>query len=49
MKIRLIFVWYDLWVGIFYDTKKKFIYIFPIPMLGILIKLPDTAKGEKNY
>ena len=29
-----IFAWYDLWIGIFIDTKKKKIYYFPIPMVG---------------
>jgi hypothetical protein len=42
-KVKVIFAWYDLWVGIFYDQKKRYVYIFPIPMLGILIEL----KGGK--
>ena len=39
MKINLIFAWYDFWVGVFYDQNKRFIYIFPVPMFGIIIKL----------
>jgi len=38
-KIRPIIKWYDIWVGIFIDTKKKIIYIFPVPMIGIKIEL----------
>lgn len=38
MRVKLIFAWYDLWVGFFYDTKKKWLYIFPVPMLGVIIK-----------
>ena len=38
MKIRPIFKWFDFWVGLFYDTKKKRLYIFPIPMCGIYIE-----------
>ena len=37
-KIRMIFAWYDFWVGVFVDTKKKAVYIFPVPMLGFVIK-----------
>ena len=40
MKVKFIFAWYDLWVGIFYDRKKNWIYILPLPMLGIIIQMP---------
>lgn len=36
--MKVIFAWYDIWVGIFIDRKKHLIYIFPIPMLGLVIK-----------
>jgi hypothetical protein len=39
MKIKLLFAWYDLWIGIFIDEKKKWIYFLPIPTLGIIIKI----------
>jgi len=38
MKAKIIFRWYDFWIGFFYDTKKKTLYIFPVPMLGIQIQ-----------
>jgi len=44
MKIKLIFAWYDLWVGFFWDSKKKWLYVFPIPMFGIILKF----KQERN-
>lgn len=37
IKIKLFFAWYDLWIGVFVDRKKRNLYIFPIPMFGILI------------
>lgn len=43
--VRPIFAWYDIWIGIFIDRPKHRIYIFPIPMIGILIERNphDTA------
>lgn len=44
MKVKLIFAWYDFWIGIFYDKKKNWVYIFPVPMFGIIIKLPEKQR-----
>ena len=38
MTVKLIFAWYDFWVGLFYDQKKKWLYVFPVPMFGIILK-----------
>lgn len=49
MKIKFIFKWFDFWVGLFYDTKKKDLYIFPIPMFGFLISFKsNTIKNVNN-
>jgi hypothetical protein len=40
MKFKLIFAWYDLWVGAFYDRRARKVYLFPLPMLGLRITLP---------
>jgi len=45
MKIRPIFAWYDLWIGVFIDAPKRRIYVFPIPMIGIVFECP--SKEEK--
>lgn len=37
MKIKPMFAWYDMWVGAFWDAKKRRLYIFPVPMLGVVI------------
>jgi predicted RNA-binding Zn-ribbon protein involved in translation (DUF1610 family) len=45
MKIKLMFAWYDFWIGAFWDAKKRNLYIFPVPMCGIRI----TIWGRRCY
>jgi len=40
MGVKLIFAWYDFWVGIFWDANNRRLYIFPIPMIGMIVQLP---------
>lgn len=44
MRIKPLFAWYDIWVGIFWDRAKRRLYVLPIPMFGVVI---DFAAGEK--
>jgi len=39
MKIKLIAKWYDFWIGVFWDSRKKRLYLLPIPCIGIVIHL----------
>ena len=36
-RFRIILKWYDIWVGVFIDTKSQVIYVFPVPCLGLRI------------
>lgn len=38
IRIEFIFAWFDFWVGLYWDKKKKWLYILPIPMFGIIVK-----------
>lgn len=37
MRVRFIFAWYDLWVGVFIDRAKRRIYVLPLPCVGIAV------------
>lgn len=43
MKIRPIFAWFDLWIGVFIDRGKRRVYVFPLPCVGIVITWGDHA------
>lgn len=38
--VKPIFAWYDCWVGIFWDSRKRKLYILPLPCVGVVIELP---------
>lgn len=40
--IKPIFAWYDMWVGAFWDSQKRRLYIFPVPMFGVVIQFGGT-------
>lgn len=37
MKTTFFFAWYDLWIGAFWDAKKRTLYICPLPCCVIKI------------
>jgi len=43
MTLKPIFAWYDIWIGAFWDQAKRRLYIFPIPMLGVVIQFSPKA------
>lgn len=38
MNVRFIFAWFDFWVGLFWDVPQRRLYVFPVPMFGIVIE-----------
>lgn len=43
LRVRPIFAWYDLWIGVFIDRPKRRVYIFPVPCFGIVIDCTELA------
>jgi hypothetical protein len=39
VRIAFLFAWYDLWIGAYWDRKARYLYILPLPCIGIVIKL----------
>lgn len=44
MKITPMFAWYDFWIGLFWDQKKRVLYVFPVPMFGVKVELLGEVK-----
>jgi hypothetical protein len=38
MKLRPVFAWYDLWIGAFWDRRKRRLYVLPLPMIGFYVE-----------
>lgn len=38
-RITFVFRWYDFYIGAYLDREKKILYVFPVPMLGLKIRL----------
>jgi hypothetical protein len=46
VRVSLLFAWYDLWVGFFWDRTKRRLYILPFPCCGIVIDFRAISTGE---
>lgn len=49
IEFKFIFAWYDLWIGFFWNKKQRKLYIFPLPMVGLVIYFPPQCKACKSY
>lgn len=35
--VTFMFAWYDLWVGVFIDRRKRKVYVMFLPCIGFLL------------
>ena len=42
------FIWFDMWVGAFWDAKKRLLYIAPLPCFVFIYHLPKRKKSNPN-
>jgi hypothetical protein len=42
------FRWYDLWVGAYYDRQDGYLYVCPLPMVGIKIRARRDSLVERR-
>lgn len=41
LKVRLSFLWFDFWVGFFYDRTRQILYFCPLPMIVFSFRLEE--------
>lgn len=41
-RVRPIFAWFDLWIGVYIDRPNHRVYVFPVPCIGIVIERKDA-------
>lgn len=50
MKINLLWLWYDLWIGAYWDRAARTLYLCPIPTVVIRIRFgpaPGPSTDEQ--
>ena len=35
--VKPFFAWYDLWVGAYWDSARRVLYVLPLPCVGIRV------------
>lgn len=48
IRIRPLFAWFDLWVGVFIDRPRHRVYVFPVPCLGVVITWVGATPAEDD-
>ena len=44
---RPLFKWFDFWVGLFWDSKGRKLYVFPVPMFGIVFEFGHATTAAQ--
>jgi len=43
-RVSAVLAWYDFWVGVYWDRKKRLLYVFPLPMMGFVVNCQTCGK-----
>lgn len=38
LSVAPVVAWWDLWIGAYWDRKRRWLYLLPVPMIGVVIK-----------
>lgn len=47
-RLQVLLVWYDLWVGAYYDVGHRTLYLCPLPMLVLRLELPGPRDEHRH-
>jgi hypothetical protein len=42
------FIWYDLWVGAYFDRAKRLLYILPLPCIVFVFAFKRRQPGDNQ-
>lgn len=48
MKFKFVFSWSVFWVGAFWEIENKRLFIFPLPMFGLVITFARLSKKDQS-
>ena len=46
-RLKVIFAWYNLWVGAYWDRKARYLYLM-VPMVGVRLNLAQKWKPRNE-
>lgn len=49
IEVGVILAWYDIWIGVYWDRKKRRLYMFPIPCVGAYIQFDSVLERKKQH
>lgn len=49
LRVRLFVAWYDFWIGVYWDRKRRWLYLCPLPMIGLIINCGPWGWEHMDY
>lgn len=47
-RVTVTLAWYDMWIGAYWDKKKRILYVCPLPMILIEVQFDDKRLGSRS-